>query len=151
MNVLITNNILLPALCSWAIAQIAKVIVVLLRDKRLDLRYLFISGGMPSSHAALVTALAASIAITEGFGSVAFSIATVFALIVLYDAAGVRQSVGEQSIALNRILQELREQRPLAEVGRDIREFLGHTEFQVFMGTIIGIGVAWFWQVVIAG
>ncbi|MFC1957770.1 divergent PAP2 family protein [Chloroflexota bacterium] len=145
---IITNKVLIIPVCSWAIAQILKVIVILIQKKKLDLRYLVISGGMPSSHSAFVSALATSVALIQGLGSVAFGISTVFALVVIYDAAGVRRSVGQQSVVLNRIIRELRLRRPLTELGRDLREFVGHTQFQVIIGTLLGIVIAWSWLVI---
>ena len=142
---IITNKVLIIPICSWAIAQLLKVIVILIQKKQLDLRYLVISGGMPSSHSAFVSALATSVALIQGLGSVAFGISAIFALVVIYDAAGVRRSVGQQSIVLNRIIRELRLRRPLTELGRDLREFVGHTQFQVIIGALLGIVIAWSW------
>ena len=142
---IITNKVLVAPLCAWAVAQLLKVFITLVKDKRLDLRYLVISGGMPSAHSALVSALATSVAIIQGLGSVAFGITAILALVVMYDAAGIRQSVGLQSVVLNRIVQELRSRRPMAELERDLREFIGHTPFQVIAGAALGIIVAWLW------
>lgn len=142
---IIANKVLVACACAWAVAQFLKVVVTLVREKRFDLRYLVSSGGMPSSHSAAVGALVVSIAMLEGLGSVAFSIAVVLALIVMYDSAGVRQSVGQQSIVLNRIIQELRFRRPMAELERDLRELLGHTPFQVIVGAALGALIAWLW------
>ncbi len=142
---IITNKVLVAPLCAWAVAQLLKVFITLVKDKRLDLRYLVISGGMPSAHSALVSALATSVAIIQGLGSVAFGITAILALVVMYDAAGIRQSVGLQSVVLNRIVQELRSRRPIAELERDLREFIGHTPFQVIAGAALGIIVAWLW------
>ena len=133
------------------VAQLLKVFVILVRKKRLDLRYFVTSGGMPSAHSAIVCALATAVAMTQGVGSVAFGIAVVLALIVTYDAAGVRQSVSQQSVVLNRIVRELRFKRPIAEVERDLREFIGHTPFQVIVGAALGILVAWLWLTVSGG
>ena len=113
---IITNKVLVAPLCAWAVAQLLKVFITLVKDKRLDLRYLVISGGMPSAHSALVSALATSVAIIQGLGSVAFGITAILALVVMYDAAGIRQSVGLQSVVLKRIVQELRSRRPIAEL-----------------------------------
>ncbi|MFC1984834.1 divergent PAP2 family protein [Chloroflexota bacterium] len=145
---IIANQILIIPLCSWAIAQILKVIIILIRKKRLDMRYLVGSGGMPSSHSALVSALATSVALIEGWGSTAFGIAAMFAVVVIYDAAGVRRSVGQQSVVLNRIIKELVSRRPMLELGRDLRELVGHTQLQVIMGVLIGIFIAWSWVVI---
>ena len=142
---IITNKVLVAPLCAWAVAQLLKVFITLVKDKRLDLRYLVISGGMPSAHSALVSALATSVAIIQGLGSVAFGITAILALVVMYDAAGIRQSVGLQSVVLNRIVKELRSRRPMAELERDLREFIGHTPFQVIAGAALGIIVAWLW------
>lgn len=145
---IITNKVLVTSACSWAVAQLLKVVVTLVREKRLDLHCLFASGGMPSSHSALVGALVTSVAMLQGLNSVAFGIAAILALIVMYDSAGVRQSVGQQSIVLIRIVQEFRSRRPIAELERDLREFLGHTPFQVIVGALIGILIAWLWLAV---
>jgi hypothetical protein len=124
--------------------------VVLAREKRLDLWSLVKSGGMPSSHTALVCSLAAAVAMIQGFNSVAFGITAILAAVVMYDAAGVRQSVSRQSIILNRIVKELLEKRPRGEVERDLREFIGHTPFQVIAGAAVGILVAWLWLTISA-
>jgi acid phosphatase family membrane protein YuiD len=138
------NETLLIAFVAWFVAQTLKVVGGLIREKRLDMSFFIRSGGMPSSHTALVTSLAASVGILLGFNSVEFAIAAVFASIVMYDAAGVRRSVSKQSVILNRILQELRERRP-KDVEHDVRELIGHTPFQVFSGALLGIGIAFLW------
>ena len=142
---IITNKVLIIPICSWAIAQLLKVIFVLIQKRQLDLHYLVISGGMPSAHSALVSALATSVALIQGLGSVAFGISAILALVVMYDAAGVRQSVGKQSVVLNRIIRELKFRRPIIELGRDLKELVGHTQFQVIIGGLLGIVVAWSW------
>jgi uncharacterized protein len=142
---IITNKVLIIPVCSWALAQSLKVIIILIKKKQLDLRYFVISGGMPSAHSATVTSLATSVALVEGLGSVAFGISTILALVVMYDAAGLRQSVGKQAAVLNRVLQELRLHRPVVELGRDLREFIGHTKLEVVAGGLLGILVSWLW------
>jgi hypothetical protein len=141
----VTNEVLIVPVCSWAVAQLLKLCIVLINEKQLDLRYLVISGGMPSAHSAFVSALATSIAITEGLGSAIFAISVILALVVMYDAAGIRQSVGKQSVVLNRIVQELKLRRPVEELGRDLKEFIGHTQVQVVIGGLLGITLAWLW------
>jgi len=142
---IITNKALVIPVSAWAISQLVKVFVVLAREKRFDWWFLLGSGGMPSSHTALVCALATAVAMMWGLNSVAFAIAAILAMVVMYDAAGVRQAVSRQSIILNRIVKELREKRPRDEVERDLREFIGHTQFQVIAGAILGVLVAWVW------
>jgi acid phosphatase family membrane protein YuiD len=138
------NPALLISASVWVLAQVLKFVGGMIREKRIDLSYFIRPGGMPSAHSALVTSLAVSIGVLEGFNSTAFAISAIFAMIVLYDAAGVRRSVSRQSIILNRILIELREKRP-KDFEHDVRELIGHTPIQVFTGGILGIAYALFW------
>ncbi len=147
---IITNKVLVISACAWALAQLLKVIITLVQKKRVNLRYLFAMGGMPSAHSATVSALATSVAMIQGLGSLTFGIVAILALIVMYDAAGVRRSVGRQSVVLNRIVKEFRFRRPITEVERDLREFIGHTPFQVIAGAALGIILAWSWIVITA-
>jgi uncharacterized protein len=142
---LIGNKILIISLCSWAIAQVLKVIVILFQERRLAWNYFITSGGMPSAHTATVCALATSIGMINGFGSVGFSIAAVLAVIVMYDAAGVRQSVGQHSAILNLIVKELSTKVTKLEREKDFREFVGHTPFQVVIGALLGVAIALVW------
>ena len=142
---IITNLALVIPVSAWMISQLIKLFVTLAREKRFDWWFLFRSGGMPSSHTALVCALATAVAMIQGFNSVAFAITAILAMIVMYDAAGVRQAVGRQARILNRLVKELRDKRPRDEVERDLREFIGHTQFQVIAGAVLGILVAWVW------
>ncbi|MFC1952162.1 divergent PAP2 family protein [Chloroflexota bacterium] len=146
---IITNSVLVIPICSWGIAQLLKVIIILMRGRHFDLSYFIISGGMPSSHSAVVTALATSVALVRGLASTTFGISVILALIVMYDAAGVRQSVGQQSKVLNRILQELKSRRPATELGHDLKELIGHTRFEVIIGGLLGICIAWSWITII--
>lgn len=145
------NDVIIASVCAWALAQFIKVLIGLIRKRQIDLRDFVSSGGMPSSHSATVSALTTSVAIIEGIGSVAFGISAMFAVIVMYDAAGVRQSVGRQSVVLNRIIAELRDRRPIAELEHNLRVFIGHTPFQVIVGSAMGIIVAWLWFTFVAG
>ena len=147
---IITNRALVASGCAWALAQLLKTLVALLQGKGLRLHYLYGSGGMPSSHSAFVSALATSVAMLQGLGSVTFAISFVVALVVMYDAAGVRQSVSRQSRIINRIVGELRLGRHITHIESDLRELVGHTPFQVFAGAALGIAVAWLW-ITIAG
>jgi acid phosphatase family membrane protein YuiD len=142
---LITNNTLIAPLFSWAIAQLLKTFVALLQKKQFEFRYLVSSGGMPSSHSALVTSLATAVAFSDGLGSVTFGISVILAFVVMHDAAGVRHSVGQQAAILNRILKEIGERHPVKVLGRDFKVLVGHTPFQVVIGGLLGIGIAWLW------
>jgi uncharacterized protein len=144
---LLTNGALLTSAIAWAVAQITKTVIVLVKAKSFQPRYLFTSGGMPSAHSAAVSALATYIAFTSGTGTVVFAISVVLALIVMYDATDVRQSVGQQAVIINRIVEEIKTGRPMMELTGDLRELIGHTPFQVFAGAAIGIFVSGVWLI----
>ncbi len=131
------NISLCSALVGWFLAQFIKIIITLLHEKTFKISALWSSGGMPSSHSALVSSLATSIAYTEGIGSVAFAVAAILAFIVMYDAAGVRRAVGEQAKILNKINAE-KEEYTFEKV---LKELIGHTPLQVFFGGVLGIAV----------
>ena len=145
MDELITNDALIAPLLCWAIAQLLKMLAALLQKKRLDLRYLWSSGGMPSSHSAFVTSLATAVAYIDGFGSVTFGISVVLALVVMRDASGIRQSVGQHSALLAQILKEIGERRPVKVLGHDFKVLAGHTPVQVAAGGLLGIGITCLW------
>ncbi|KAJ7957600.1 Acid phosphatase/vanadium-dependent haloperoxidase-related protein [Quillaja saponaria] len=123
---------------AFAIAQFIKFFTTWYKEKRWDLKQLVGSGGMPSSHSATVTALAASIGFQEGLGGPLFATALILACIVMYDATGVRLQAGRQAEVLNQIVYELPAEHPLAE-SRPLRELLGHTPLQVIVGGLLGI------------
>ena len=145
------SQVFVISVCAWAVAQLIKVCVVLIKERYLDLRYFVSSGGMPSAHSATVCALATAVAMIQGLDSVAFGITAILAIVVMYDAAGVRRSVSRQSIVLNRILKELRERRPRGEVEHDLRTLIGHTPFQVIVGAMLGIAIAGLWLTIGGG
>ena len=136
---LFDNHILLAAFAAWAVAQVSKTIYELIRQRKLLVSRLVSSGGMPSSHSALVTGLATATGRVAGFGSAAFAITVVLASIVMYDAAGVRRAVSLQARILNQMIDEAFQGKPFAE--KRLRELIGHTPIQVFVGGILGIGV----------
>jgi acid phosphatase family membrane protein YuiD len=102
-----------------------------------SLQVLFSTGGMPSSHSALVTSLATATGIQYGFDSGYFAIASVLALIVMYDARGVRQESGQHARVLNQLVRELMSGHPITD--RELKELLGHTTIEVFVGALVGI------------
>ena len=137
----LNNHALIVSLLSCVLAQLSKVVVELIYHGKLNFRVIFESGGMPSSHSALVTALATDIGLRKGLDSGEFAIATVFAIIVMYDAAGVRQAAGKQAKILNQMIEELfAGDHHLTEI--HLKELLGHTPFQVVIGSIMGIVIA---------
>lgn len=135
------NQVLVVALLACFTAQGLKLIIELIRDRKVSFRYLVTTGGMPSAHSALVGALAAGIGQTMGWSSPDFAIACLFAVIVMYDAAGVRQAAGKQAKLLNQITDELfQEGHNFNE--EKLKELLGHTPFQVLVGLILGIAIS---------
>ena len=135
------NQILMVALLSSLTAQGLKLVIDLIRSRKLNITYLMSPGGMPSAHSALVGALATSVGLTKGWSSAEFAIACLFAIIVMYDAAGVRQAAGKQAKILNQLVDELfQEEHNLNE--ERLKELLGHTPFQVLVGLSLGISIA---------
>jgi acid phosphatase family membrane protein YuiD len=141
INHIINNHILLIALVACLLAQALKVIVEFIRHGKLNFRALVETGGMPSAHSALVTALAFGVGQSVGWETAEFAIAAIFAVIVMYDAAGVRQAAGKQARILNQIMDEFFRDHVLNE-GR-LKELLGHTPMQVIAGSVLGAAVSW--------
>ena len=144
MNDLMSNRVLMVPATAWAVAQVLKVLVFLVTERRLNLGLLVSAGGMPSSHATLVAGLATAVGIQHGVSSSLFAVALVFAAIVMYDAAGVRRAVGIQARLLNQIMEELFAGHPISQTR--LLELVGHTPFQVLVGAALGIGLAWLWM-----
>ncbi|MGN0967849.1 MAG: divergent PAP2 family protein [Oscillospiraceae bacterium] len=135
----LTGNLVLNlCILSWFAAQVLKVIIYYIRNRRLDFHYLLSSGGMPSSHSSVVCTCATSVGRLAGWSSFSFAIATVLAFIVMYDAANVRKAAGEQARILNYIMDHWKEMRP-EFLGKELKELLGHTPLQVFAGAVLGI------------
>ena len=135
------NQILLIALIACITAQGLKLVIDLIRSRKFNVGYLLSPGGMPSAHSALVGALATSVGFAKGWSSAEFAIACLFAIIVMYDAAGVRQAAGKQAKLLNQIVDELFQEKHNLNEER-LKELLGHTPFQVLVGLSLGISIA---------
>lgn len=131
------NLTLLVPLSAMLAVQIFKFAREWWRKGILSLAVLFSTGGMPSSHSALVTSLATATGIQYGFESAYFAISCVLALIVMYDARGVRQESGQHARILNQIVRELMSGHTISE--RELKELLGHTTIEVFVGGLVGI------------
>lgn len=136
------NQILIVALIACGTAQLLKIPIDILRSKKTSIRSLFSSGGMPSSHSALVGALATGVGQAKGWDSSEFAIACLFAVIVMYDAAGVRQAAGKQARILNQIIEDMFQEKEFKE--EKLKELLGHTPIQVLAGLSLGIAIACF-------
>lgn len=137
MAAFFSNRILLAAFIAWAIAQFSKTIYEVVRFRQFKPSKLVSSGGMPSSHSALVMGLATATGRIAGIESSAFAISVVLAAIVMYDAAGVRRAVSIQARILNQMIDEAFQGRPFGE--KRLRELIGHTPIQVFVGALVGI------------
>lgn len=135
------ENVIITCLLSWFIAQFLKVILTLIKDKKIDFRRFVGSGGFPSSHAALVTSLATSVGLINGFAGTDFAITVILALVVMYDAAGVRRAAGQQARILNKLVEEWSDSDNALKDKR-LKELLGHTPKEVVAGAILGIIIA---------
>ena len=137
-------NIMLTAVLAWFIAQTFKVLLGVITEKRFNFKWFVGTGGMPSSHAAAVSALATSVGVHNGFSSPLFALALLFAIVVLFDAQGVRRASGRQAEILNRILEDIYWKKRIKE--DRLKELLGHTPVEVLTGTALGIVVALFFS-----
>lgn len=127
---------LLVPILAWLTVQFVKFMTDLIKNKKINVKILVASGGMPSSHSSVVTSLMTMIGINEGFSSVLFAIAFVFGLIVMYDAAGVRRAAGKQAGILNQLIYS---NQVKIDTNEKLKELIGHTPKQVFVGALWGI------------
>jgi uncharacterized protein len=134
-------EVIISGLSSGFIAQLIKTGTYLICYRRPNFRLLVQTGGMPSSHSSSMTAMATSVGLVSGFTSIEFSIAVALALVVMYDAAGVRRAAGKMAGILNRMTEDFYKHHP-GHIPDRIRELLGHTPFEVFVGALFGIGLA---------
>ncbi len=142
---ILTNGIIIASLSAWLIAQVLKLIIYALMEKKIRLERLFGDGGMPSAHTATVISLVVMCGWLCGFNSAIFAVSIIVAIIVMHDATGVRRETGKQTSTIKQIAdiingmfadpdQEVRAER--------LKDFVGHTPLQVFFGSIVGIVVA---------
>lgn len=136
-ELLLANRVLIAALSAWALAQLIKVPIGYLVNRKWDFRLVAAPGGMPSSHSALVTAAALSIGLWEGFNTALFALSVVVAMVVIYDATGIRRQAGKQAEVINALLRDLAAGHPLKEA--QLREVLGHTPTQALVGLVFGL------------
>jgi hypothetical protein len=141
LNAIVHNQVLVVALVACGLAQLLKLLVEGVVHRKFNPQVLLETGGMPSSHSALVAALATGVGQTLGWGSTEFAVATIFAFIVMYDAAGIRQAAGQQAKAINQIMDRM-VQADSSITRETLKELLGHTRMQVFVGSSLGVGIA---------
>ena len=135
----ITNKYIYIPLIVWFCVQAFKVIHDLITTKKLNFKRIMGAGGMPSSHSAIVTCLSAMIGKSLGFDTPMFAMSLIFAMVVMYDAAGVRRAAGKQARLLNKIVET--PGLSSVQVQEKLVEVLGHTPLQVIVGAAIGITV----------
>jgi acid phosphatase family membrane protein YuiD len=142
MNVIsqiLSNRPLWIAILSFAVAQLIKILLSLIKVRHFEIGKLMASGGMPSSHSAFICALSISVGKAVGFETPLFAICAVISLIVMYDAAGVRRSAGEQAVLVNLIVEKIEEAGIV--VDEKVKEFLGHRPIEVGAGALLGIAI----------
>ena len=144
MQLLGSGSIIWLPLSVGLIVQLYKFLFEWIQHRDFDLRVLARAGGMPSSHAAMVCSLVSAIGYRSGPRSDIFAMAVIFALVVMYDATGVRQAAGNQAKVLNQILRELFTGQPVSE--EELKELIGHTPTEVYIGALVGVlyTVLWF-------
>jgi hypothetical protein len=136
----LSNKIFITTLSAWVIAQTLKVSIGVIREKRFDFRWMVGTGGMPSSHAAGAACLATAVGLNYGFDSVYFALAASFAIVVMFDAQGVRRAAGRQAHVLNKITEDIYWRGRINE--NRLRELVGHTPIEVIAGALLGIVIA---------
>ena len=145
---LITNRILIASLLAWLLAQFIKVPIQYLVHGNFDWAMWFNTGGMPSSHSALVTAVMLATGLYAGFNTPVFAVALAVMMVVVYDAAGVRRQAGMHAERINMIINELFSGQPISQ--ESLKEVLGHTPVEVIGGVFLGLVVSWgvwyFWH-----
>ena len=140
---LASNKIFLTAALGWLIAQVLKTIIHTFFTKEFDAERLVGSGGMPSSHSATVVSLAVATYFEYGAASFEFAVSAILAIVVMYDARGVRRETGKQAELLNDIIKIFEDMgRSEISTHDKLKEFVGHTPLQVVMGALLGLFIA---------
>lgn len=135
------NPVLIGGLSAWALAQVLKLPIEYFRSRNWDWSLLLRAGGMPSSHSALVTASAHGIGLFVGFDSTLFALSVALALIVIYDATGIRRQAGKHATIINAMVQDILEGHALRSQEK-LREVLGHSPIEALVGFLLGLGTA---------
>ena len=136
------NQIFISAISGWFVAQVLKTLIHMFITREFVAERMVGGGGMPSSHSATVCGLATSAGLKYGGGSFEFAIAVMLAIIVMYDAMGVRRETGKQGRVLNEMLEVLTNMGKPISAEEKLKEFVGHTPLQVLMGAILVIIIA---------
>ena len=139
---LLHNKVFIAAALGWLIAQVAKTIIYMIINRKFKAERLVGSGGMPSCHSATVCGLATATVIQSGPASVECAISIMLAIIVMYDAMGVRRETGIQARVLNEMMEMFTKMGKEMTVEEKLKEFVGHTPLQVIVGALLGISIA---------
>ena len=142
MEQLLSNYPLMTAVLSWFVAQVLKTAIDAYFNKGINWERMTGSGGMPSSHSSTVVSLAVAIGVSYGVDSTLFALALIFAIVVMYDATGVRRETGKQAVILNRLLLDNPFSWTGEEFDKKLKEYVGHTPLKVLMGAILGVLIA---------
>ncbi len=134
------NKVFWATLLGWVTAQTIKIVINSVKERKFNFRWLFSTGGMPSAHSSGVMALATAVGLQQGFDSAIFIVTFVIAVVIAFDAQGVRRSTGQQAEILNKIMDDIYWRRKIQE--DRLKELIGHTPFEVFVGSLIGIIIA---------
>lgn len=137
---LFSNQVLWIALASWGLAQLIKVPLEFMQTHRWNWVLLLRAGGMPSSHSALVASITHAIGLYFGFDNPLYAVSFVVAMIVIYDATGIRRQAGKHAEIINKMISDLTSGHPLKE--EQLREVLGHTPLEALGGTLLGLAIA---------
>ena len=146
----ITNEVLIVPICALFIAQGLKILIETVVNKKIDFERLTGDGGMPSAHTATVFSLALMVGFTSGWGSPVFGAATIFAVIVMHDATGVRRETGKQAVVILdmiKVMQEYFWEKDAATKAEKLKVLVGHSKLQVFFGAVLATAVVlvyWF-------
>ena len=148
LGAIFQNHVLLTGLVGWILAQALKIPIDLFQSRHWNWALFFAAGGMPSSHSALVTSTAMAVGLHYGFDSPVFGVATAIALVVVYDATGIRRQAGMQAQKINILVEELLQGHPISQ--EHLREVLGHTPLEalggVFLGLVVAAGLWFLWR-----
>ena len=142
LNDVFQNTIFVSAALGWLIAQVLKTLIYLIINKRFVAERMVGGGGMPSSHSATVCAFDTAVGMKYGGGSFEFAISAMFAIVVMYDAMGVRRETGIQAKVLNEMMDLLTNMGKEMSAEDRLKELVGHTPLQVLMGALLGVLIA---------
>jgi len=131
-------EVLTTGLLSAFFAQVIKFCIFIIKSRKINFKIFTTTGGMPSAHSAGVMGLSTSVGLISGFDSIVFAVALGFSLVTMYDAAGIRRAAGKTATCLNRMMDDFYK-HDVQAIGGKLKELLGHTPLEVFVGAIFGV------------